>query len=1116
ANLYTDIWDNGENGTPVNDENYLALYLYKVVSRYKDYIRFWEIWNEPGFDYTGARGWLPPGAEGNWWENNPDPCDYKLRAPIFHYIRTLRISYEVIKTFDPDAYITVAGTGFPSFLDAMLRNTDNPVDGSVTEEYPLKGGAYFDVMGYHSYPHLDGSLREWSNEIFDFVYFRHSDGAADGILKRQQRFQNVLDNYGYDGLTYPKKLWIITEANLPRATFDPQFAGAGSPEIQRNFMIKAVVQCIKSDIFQYNVFSIAESEYFNDADHEFDLMGFYKKIEGQAPYTQVVNDEGISYKTASDLLYRTQYDPVRTDELQLPPGVKGGAFINTAGQFIYVLWAETTEDASEVASASYSFPQELNINAVERLNWDYSQTGQINNIAAQAIELTATPIFLRKPDNSSVNPPAPAFTANLNSGCVPVTIEFVDQSSESTTAWDWSFPGGTPSVAFVQNPIITYATGGSYPVTLEVSNSAGTNSITQNNFVVVEDTPATDFAFSVADLAAFFYNATTNADSYFWDFGDNQNSTEENPSHVYESDGTYQVVLTASNDCGTFVRTKQVTISAGVITPPTAGFTSSMQQGCSGLEIQFNNQSSGNATNWSWSFPGGTPNASTEQHPIVSYPIPGNYSVILVASNTAGTNTFIQTDYVQIEDVPHVAFDPIVSSSMVSFSNLSTDATTYSWNFGDGHTSELTNPVHTYTEDGTYLVTLTASNACGSIEAGESVQILTAPTAGFSVASQSGCAPFTAQFGNQSSANTTNWAWSFPGGTPNSSTVPNPSVSYEEAGAYTVILVVSNDAGTNTLIEQTYINVDAIPEIDFTIDIDDQTVVFDPIYDQANSFYWDFGDGSSSNATSPNHTYASYGQYTVTLTATNDCGTNTTSQEIEITAAPSADFSADVTVGCTPLTVSYQNLSSQNATSWFWSFPGGNPSASTEANPVVIYEQPGAYSAALTATNAVGNDMSLQNNYIVVQNVPTAEFSATTNGAIVNFTNASEEAIDYNWEFGDGNFSVAENPSHTYEEDGTYVVVLHAMNLCGMVSFSDTIEILTPPQPGFTAEVTSGCAPLSVQFVDTSSTNVDQWNWTFNGGDPTSSTEQHPFVTYLNPGAYSVDLEVGNPAGSNQ
>ena len=101
---------------------------------------------------------MEPGQPGNWWENNPDPCDYKLRAPIFHYIRTLRISYEVIKSIAPDDYVCIAGLGFDSFLDALLRNTDNPDDGKVTAEYPLGAGAYFDVVGFHVYPHIDLSL----------------------------------------------------------------------------------------------------------------------------------------------------------------------------------------------------------------------------------------------------------------------------------------------------------------------------------------------------------------------------------------------------------------------------------------------------------------------------------------------------------------------------------------------------------------------------------------------------------------------------------------------------------------------------------------------------------------------------------------------------------------------------------------------------------------------------------------------------------------------------------------------------------------------------------------------------------------------------------------------
>ncbi|MFN4257632.1 MAG: hypothetical protein ACK4Q5_21885, partial [Saprospiraceae bacterium] len=108
ANMYTPVWDGGANGTPYNDENYYAAYLYKIVSLYKGYVRFWEIWNEPGFDYTGGLGYAQPGSPGNWWDNNPSPCDYKLRAPIFHYVRLLRISWEIIKTLDPEAYVVVS------------------------------------------------------------------------------------------------------------------------------------------------------------------------------------------------------------------------------------------------------------------------------------------------------------------------------------------------------------------------------------------------------------------------------------------------------------------------------------------------------------------------------------------------------------------------------------------------------------------------------------------------------------------------------------------------------------------------------------------------------------------------------------------------------------------------------------------------------------------------------------------------------------------------------------------------------------------------------------------------------------------------------------------------
>ena len=109
ANLYEPIWDAG-NGTPINENNYYANYVYKMVNVYKDYVHFWEVLNEPDVDLSG-NGWKPSGMPGSWFDNVPDPCEYTLYAPIYHYIRMLRITYEVVKTLDPDAYVAVGGLG---------------------------------------------------------------------------------------------------------------------------------------------------------------------------------------------------------------------------------------------------------------------------------------------------------------------------------------------------------------------------------------------------------------------------------------------------------------------------------------------------------------------------------------------------------------------------------------------------------------------------------------------------------------------------------------------------------------------------------------------------------------------------------------------------------------------------------------------------------------------------------------------------------------------------------------------------------------------------------------------------------------------------------------------
>lgn len=390
-NMYAPIWDDGENGTPVNDTNYYALYMYKLVDNYKDFIQFYEIWNEPDFSYS-SNAWEDPGSPGSWWDNDPDPCEIALQAPVESYVRLLRISYEVIKSADPDAYVAVGGLGYPSFLDAVLRNTDNPDNGDETPEYPLKGGAYFDCLSYHSYPHIDGSLRDWNNDTQMFDYFRHSDAAVDGYLALRDEFETVLHDYDYDGNVYPEKVVISTECNIPRKKFGEYI---GSDLAQLNFLMKALVTSMKESILQFYVYNLAEFGTYDGATSEFQLMGLYEELYNNAPYDQVKLSSGIGYKTTSDLLSDHVYDPAQTALMDMPANIDGGAFQDVNGEYTYVVWGKTNVDESEEAGALYGFPASMEITEVEVKYWDYSENEFVRTNSGSEIKITSTPAFIR-------------------------------------------------------------------------------------------------------------------------------------------------------------------------------------------------------------------------------------------------------------------------------------------------------------------------------------------------------------------------------------------------------------------------------------------------------------------------------------------------------------------------------------------------------------------------------------------------------------------------------------------------------------------------------------------------------------------------------------------------
>jgi hypothetical protein len=464
--LYEPIWLDAAQ-TQINPANTYAKYLYDVVKVYGSYVKFWEVVNEPDYTYS-ASGWLGdanPPSTGSWFDHNPTAAELvNLRAPIQYYIRTLRVSWEVIKKLRPTSYVCTGGIGYRSFLDAILRNTDNPVDGSVTSAYPQKGGAYFDVLSFHNYPMY--SLKAWSNTINGFQFSRHSDAAANAFVNCKEAMASLLTSYGYNGSTYPKKQFICTETGLSRVSDGENW---GSNEGQRNYIIKAHIASQKSDIKQVYWYTIGDQTGYS----QYDQMGMYRYFGSSSPYNATMTDQGIAAKTTSDLLYGKTYDAARTSALGLPSNVNGGAFRGTDGSYVYVLWAKTNIDLSENASAMYSFPSIVAMSgSVVRKDWNFSQTNASSTIPKTNISLSGSPSFFIETTGTSPAPTAPSTGTTTR-------IEAENWTSMSGVQTEnTSDAGGGKNVGYIDNGDwmqygYTAPAAGTYTINFRVASYSG-------------------------------------------------------------------------------------------------------------------------------------------------------------------------------------------------------------------------------------------------------------------------------------------------------------------------------------------------------------------------------------------------------------------------------------------------------------------------------------------------------------------------------------------------------------------------------------------------------------------------------------------------------------------
>jgi len=647
-------------------------------------------------------------------------------------------------------------------------------------------------------------------------------------------------------------------------------------------------------------------------------------------------------------------------------------------------------------------------------------------------------------------------TPNPDGGTAPLNVSFQRSCIENETGVLWSFGDGNTSIE--DNPNHTYAEPGVYTVRLTIQDNAGhVRTVTKNAFVnVTKPVPA--------PLAQFSCNKTEGSvpctirctdqsygevSEWKWDFGDGTYADTQDVIHTYNAPGTYVLSLwvkgtggedhtregrtihvkeniqessqnntkideivpktsyeslnLSSDDVQTSNRSTEV---SGDIAIPE--IIVSQTTGSAPLHLQFSSTWDHSPGTYLWDFGDG----ETSPEPVVNhtYVQPGTYSVHLTRQHDGMTQEIIQKNLINVTDqvaIPMASFsaDPVSGPAPLSVnfrSESNGSISNWSWDFGD--LSQGTGEVvtHTYTRPWTYSVALRVNGTAGSsIEVREDLitvgSPLTPPQARFRTDKKTGYAPLTVRFTDESLGRVTNWSWDFGDGT--RSIERNPIHVFNETGVYSVSLTVSGPGGNNKISRKGYIVVSSEPEplvAGFSLTpsegmaplavqcMDNSTGII-------KRYLWDFGDGAVSEEKNPTHRFTNPGSYIVTLTIYGPSGISSADQEVIVGPFVSKRVGS-------PSSPSYAHISKDDLTS-----PQSDQSMVSGASK------------------------------------PTADFAISTEKGTSPVTVTCEDRStgtieSWSWDFGDGTYSIEQNPVHIYTQKGTFTISLTVKGPYGISS----------------------------------------------------------------------------------
>jgi gliding motility-associated-like protein len=765
--------------------------------------------------------------------------------------------------------------------------------------------------------------------------------------------------------------------------------------------------------------------------------------------------------------------------------------------------------------------------------------------------------------------PNALFFPNKDEGCAPLSITFTDYSTTDVpviSQYIWHFGDGTPDHVATTDGDVThvYQNPGIYHPYLVVVTHGGCRDTSWIHTISAGVAPTPSFTLSPETVCPgdiIQINDTTSpADSVdTWNFKGDHNlifscQDEPNPEVYFkEQTGTATITMTAGNK-GCYATTTQ-TVSV-------SGPTGHLQYTCNcetPLTYPFVAVTS-DADHWTWDFGDGTIQENSAAANVShTYAAPGDYLAKLTVHNaTSGCPPMEDSLLIKVRDL-QVTFmmpDSLCAGEAVTFSSLgSTGAASqegscynsFTWYFGDQTQPKITDSEyeHAYINPGVYTVELWGKDVNGCMDSASHVVRIFGIESDFSFTTDGVCLPLTADFiaNGSSELPITHYNWTFGDG--NTSTTINPTHIYNVSvppggnlAPFPVTLTVKNSLGcTHSSSQQITTDIPnaLFSNLTATTICEGKSVTLKPnITQTGNQFSWNFGDGETSTTYQPVHVFEEAGSYTITLSVTNASGctnSNVVSNYVQAQAYPIAGFSSSIVDGetiCYPAQITFTDTSIVSPFgSRTWNLGNGVP-AIGNSTIGANYNTPGTYNISLIERTTAGCADTAYLSINVEGPVGTFNLSPSTicrGGSIqINMADTVDVAT-WNWDFGDGtNEAETFSFTHNYDfdfnpESGQTIVSLVMWNndsICNAVVTREVNFTLARADFWRNNEVapadTVHCYGTSDQFINMSSSNINEWHWDFDNG--TTFNGANPPSVLFNPGEYDVQLAVKtNPLG---